>query len=106
MKIKASQQELTRAIRKLIGIDIIIDTVDEAKKALNMILEKTETSKNPFFKTLLTDILITQKVEHATTAMEHQVVFVIEFVLGDENYLPLEIELIQELQKIFTKGSA
>lgn len=100
MKIKVSENELTSAIQRLIGIDIIIDTVEEARRALNLILERTEASKRPEYQGIK-EINISQKVEHASTAMEHQTVFVIEFILADESHLSMEIALIQELQKIF-----
>jgi hypothetical protein len=100
MKIKVSEEEMTRAIQRIIGIDIIIDTVEEARKALNLILEQTEASKHPDYQGL-NEIKISQTVEHASTAMEHRTMYVIEFVLTDESHLPMEIALIQELQKIF-----
>ncbi len=100
MKIKVSEEQLTKAIERLIGIEIIVDTVEEARKALGLILQKTETTKRPDYKGFK-EIKLSQKVEHATTAMEHTTVFVIEFVLEDESQLPIEIALIQELQKVF-----
>ena len=100
MKIKVFEDQLARAIKRLIGIEVIIDTVDEARRGLALILEKTETSKRPDYKGLK-EIKITQKVEHATTAVEHKLAYVLEFVLEDESFLPMEISLIQELQKIF-----
>jgi|GEM_PF-848696 hypothetical protein len=104
MKIKVAQEDLTRAIQRLVGIDLIIDTVEEARKALRLILERTKVSQRDDFRGLK-EIKISQRVEHATTAMEHRTVFVIEFLLEDESYLPMEIELIQELQGIFRRPS-
>jgi len=100
MKIRVTEESLTHAIQRLIGVDIIIDTADEARRALNLILERTETSKTPEYKGI-EDIKISQRVEHATTAMEHKNAYVIEFILTDETHLSMEIALIQELQKIF-----
>jgi hypothetical protein len=102
MKIKVSEKQLTRAIERLIGINIILDTVDEARKALGLILDKTEASKRQEYAGLK-EMKISQKVEHATTAMEHKNVYVIEFVLENDSYLPMEIELIHELQQIFSQ---
>ncbi|MGQ9654654.1 MAG: hypothetical protein ACUVXD_11365 [Thermodesulfobacteriota bacterium] len=100
MKIKVSEEQLTKAIERLIGIDIIIDNEEEARRALGLILQKAETTKRPDYKGFK-EIKLTQRVEHATTAMEHTTVYVIEFVLEEESQLPIEIALIQELQKIF-----
>lgn len=100
MKIKVTEEELTRAIERFIGIEIILDTVEEARKALGLILEKTEASKRGDYQGLK-EMDITQKVEHTTTAMEHKNVYVIEFVIENDSFLPMEIALIKELQRIF-----
>ncbi len=100
MKIKVFEDQLARAIKRLVGIDVIVDTVEEARRGLSLILEKTETAKRPDYRGLK-EIKITQKVEHATTAVEHKLAYVLEFMLEDESFLPMEISLIQELQKIF-----
>jgi len=100
VKIKVFEDQMTRAIKRLVGIEIIIDTVEEARRGLGLILERTETAKREDFKGLK-EIRITQKVEHPTTAVEHKLAYIIEFVLEDDSYLPMEIALIQELQRIF-----
>jgi hypothetical protein len=104
MKIKVSEEQLTRAIQRLEGIDVILDTVDEARKALGLVLKRTECSKREDFRGLK-EIQIAQKVEHATTAMEHRPVYIIDFIVEDDSYLPMEIALIQELQRIFHEAT-
>lgn len=100
MKIKVFEDQMARAIKRLIGIEVIIDTVEEARRGLALILERTEAAKRPDYKGLK-EIRITQKVEHPTTAVEHKLAYILEFVLEDDSYLPMEIALIQELQRIF-----
>jgi hypothetical protein len=100
MKIKVFEDQLAKAIKRLVGIDVIVDTVEEARRGLGLILEKTEASNRPDYRGLK-EIRISQKVEHATTAVEHRVVYILEFVLEDDSHLPMEIALIQELQRIF-----
>ncbi len=105
MKIKVYEDQMTKAIKRLVGIEVIIDTVEEARKGLSLILERTETSKREDYKGLK-EIRITQKVEHPTTAVEHKLTYILEFILEDESYLPMEIALIQELQEIFRQYSS
>ncbi len=105
MKIKVYEDQMTKAIKRLVGIEVIIDTVEEARKGLALILERTETSKREDYKGLK-EIRITQKVEHPTTAVEHKLTYILEFILEDDSYLPMEIALIQELQEIFRQYSS
>lgn len=103
MKIKVFEDQMTRAIKRLVGIELIIDTVEEARRGLALILERTETAKRADYNGLK-EIRISQKVEHPTTAVEHKLAYILEFVLEDDSYLPMEIALIQELQRIFQQS--
>lgn len=100
MKIKVAEEKIIRAIKKLEGIDVILGSVEDARWAINLVLRKTEISKTEAFKGLK-EIKISSVVEHATTAIEHQTNYIIEFVLEDESYVDMEIGLIRELQRIF-----
>ncbi len=100
MKIKVAEEKIIRAIKKLEGIDVILGSVEDARWAINLVLRKTEISNTEAYKGLK-EIKISSVVEHATTAIEHQTNYIIEFVLEDESYVDMEIGLIRELQRIF-----
>ena len=100
MKIKVAEEKITRAIKKLEGIDIILGSVEDTRRAMTLILKKTAISKTEAYEGLK-EIKISSVVEHATTAVEHQTNYIIEFVLKDESYAEMEIALIRELQATF-----
>lgn len=100
MKIKIPEEKIIRAVKKLEKIDIILSSVDDARRAVNLILRKTEISKTEPYKGLK-EIKISSVVEHATTAVEHTTNYIVEFVTENESYVDMEIELIRELQGIF-----
>ena len=102
MRIKVRDEKMIRAIKKLVGIDIIFKNVEDAKKAMGMILHRTETAKNKEYEGLK-EIRMTQVVEHPTSAVESHIYYEIEFVLSDDRYLDMEIALIKELQGLFEK---
>jgi hypothetical protein len=103
MKIKVQDEKIIRAIKRLEGINIIIKTVEDAKRAMHLILRKTEISRTKDYEGLK-DILITQVVEHdATSAIEYKTYYEIEFVLTDDRFIDMEIALIKELQAMFEK---
>ena len=102
MRIKVRDEKITKAIKKLEGIDIILKNVEDAKKAVRLILRKTEVSRTRDFEGLK-DIVITQAVEHATSAVEYQTYYEIEFNLTDERFIEMEVALIKELQVMFEK---
>ena len=102
MRIKVQDEKIIKAIKKLEGIDIIIKTVEDAQKAMRLILRRTELSKTKEYEGLK-DIIITQVIEHPTSAVEYAVFYEIEIVLANENYNSMEIALIKELQGMFAK---
>lgn len=102
MRIKVRDEKIAKAIKNLEGIDIILKTVEDAKKAMNLILRKTEISRTKEFEGLK-NIAITQVVEHVTSAVEYQTYYEIEFILTDDRFIEMEIALIKELQAMFEK---
>jgi hypothetical protein len=103
MRIKVRDEKIIKAIKKLEGIDIILKTIEDAKNAMRLILRRTEVSRAKDYEGLK-DIVLTQVVEHATSAVENLSFFEIEFVLADPRYLEMEIALIKELQTMFEKS--
>lgn len=102
MRIKVRDEKIIKAIKRFEGIDVILHTVEDAKKAMRLILRRTEISKTPDYAGLK-DIVITQVVEHPTSAVEYHTYYEIEFILTDDRYTEMEIALIKELQSIFEK---
>lgn len=102
MRIKVRDEKLIRAIKKLVGIDIIFKNVEDARKAMGLILHRTEIAKSKEYEGLK-EIRMNQVVEHPTSAVESHIYYEIEFVLSDDRYLDMEIALIKELQGLFEK---
>ena len=103
MRIKVRDEKIAKAIKKLEGIDIVLKGVEDAKKALRLILRRTEISKTPDYAGLK-DISVTQVLESRTSAVENLIFYEIEFVLADDRYTDMEIGLIKELQSLFEKS--
>ena len=102
MRIKVRDEKIIKAIKKLEGIDIILKTIEDAKSAMRLILRKTELSRTKDYEGLK-DITIIQVVEHATSAVEYQIFYEVEFILTDARFMEMEIALIKELQTMFEK---
>ena len=102
MRIKVRDEKIIKAIKKLDGIDIILKNAGDAKNAMLLILHKTEISGTKDFEGIK-DIALTQVVEHATSAVEYQTYYEIEFLLTDDKFIKMEVNLIKELQDMFEK---
>ena len=100
MRIKVRDEKIIKAIHQLEGVAIVLKTVEDAKKAMGLILRQTKISKTKDYEGLK-DIALTQVVEHPTSAVEYHTYYEIEFILTDDRYLDMEIALIKELQVLF-----
>ncbi len=103
MKIKVQEEKIIRALKKLEGIEIILKTGEDGKKAIRLILQRTNISKTKDYEGLK-DMVVTRVIEHPTSAVEFKTYYEIELILTDERYLEMEIALIKELQTIFDKS--
>ncbi|MCX5909567.1 MAG: hypothetical protein NTY64_20950, partial [Deltaproteobacteria bacterium] len=65
MRIKVLDEKIVKAIKKLVGIDIVLKNADDAKRAMLLILRQMEISKTKEYEGLK-DLVITQVVEHPT----------------------------------------
>ncbi len=104
MRIKVQDEKIVRVIKKLEGIDIIIKTAEDARKAMRLILRRTEISRTKDYEGLK-DIVIAQAVEHdASSAIAYKTYYEVEFILTDDRFIDMEIALIKELQTMFEKS--
>ncbi len=102
MRIRVLDEKIVKAIKKLEGIDIVLKSVEDAQKAVRLILRKTDIAKTKEYEGLK-DIVITQVVEHPTSAVEYTIYYEIEFIIAGELHTDMEIALIKELQALFAK---
>lgn len=102
MRIKVRDEKIIKAIKKLEGIDIVLKNLDDAKKAIRLILRRTEISKTADYAGLK-DIAVSQVIESRTSAVENLIYYEIQFILADERYAEMEIGLIREIQSMFER---
>jgi len=102
MKIKVKREKLIKAVKSLQGIEVVLESSDDAKEALNLILARpglfksTEAGK-------LKDIHVTSVQEYKTSAVDYEVMFLLEFLFEDQVTLEIKVAVIKELQEFFDK---
>jgi hypothetical protein len=100
MKIKVESQKIVKAVKKLDGIEIVLENLEDAKEAVNLILfrtglfEKLQVAK-------LKDVTVTSYQKYETTAVDYKMIFLLEFVFEEESALDKKVDVIKELQDFF-----
>ena len=102
MKIKVESQKIIKAVQKLDGIEIVVENLEDAKEAINLILTRTglfEKHKEAKLK----DVTVTSYQKYETTAVDYKMIFLLEFVFETNTSLDAKVTAIKELQGFFNK---
>jgi hypothetical protein len=102
MKAKVEREKIIKAVKKLDGIEIVLENDNDAKEAINLILRKTELfTKDEYTK--LRDVKVTSLQEYETSAVNYKMVFLLEFQFEENVSLDTKVAVLKELQEFFNK---
>ena len=102
MKIKVDAEKIIKAVKKLDGIEIVLENLEDAKEAINLILLRTglfEKNKAADLK----DVKVTSFQKYETTAVDYKMIFLLEFIFQDDISIDNKVSALKELQDFFNK---
>jgi hypothetical protein len=102
MKIKIESEKILKAIKKLDGIEIVLENLDDAKEAINLVLLRTglfEKHKDAHLK----EVKVTSFQKYETTAVDYKMIFLLEFIFEDDVALDSKVGVLKEFQGFFNK---
>jgi hypothetical protein len=102
MKIKVESEKIVKAVKKLDGIEIVLENLEDAKEAINLILLRTglfDKHKDAEVK----DVKVTSSQKYETTAVDYKMIFLLEFVFEDGISLDDKVAVLKEFQGFFNK---
>jgi hypothetical protein len=102
MKIKVEGEKIIKAVKKLDGIEIVLENLEDAKEAINLILLRTglfDKHKDAELK----DVKVTSFQKYETTAVDYKMIFLLEFLFDDGVALDIKVSVLKELQDFFNK---
>lgn len=102
MKIKVESEKIIKAVKKLNGIEIILENPEDAKEAIDLIFSKSDIfEKNEFDRPK--DVKVSAFQEYRTSAVDYKMIFSLEFLFEKEVPLEKEVSFIKALQEFFSK---
>jgi hypothetical protein len=102
MKIKVESEKIVKAVKKLFGVEMVLESVEDAKEALNLILSKKDIFKEENFGSLK-DVNVSSYQEYKTSAVDYKMVFLLDFVFQGHVSEEIKVRTIKELQDFFNK---
>ena len=102
MKIKVEGDKIVKGVKKVEGIEIVLENPGEAKEGIDLILRKTGLFDEDAYRGLK-DIKVTAFQRYETSAVEYKMIFLLEFLFEDDVSLDTKVSAIRELQAFFDK---
>jgi len=102
MKIKVERDKIIQAVKKLEGIELVLDDAGDAREALDLILGRSDLFASGHFRKLK-DLKVTAIQEYKTSAVDYTIQFVLEFVFEDDVTADMKAAFIKDLQGYFNK---
>jgi len=96
MKIKVESEKIIKAVKKLDGIEIVLENPDDAKEAINLILRKADLFKEGDYGKLR-DVKVSSFQEYKTSAVDYKMIVL------DDISLDTKVAVIKDLQEFFGK---
>jgi hypothetical protein len=102
MKVKIEGDKIIKAVKKLDGIEMVLENAGDAKEALDLILRKAGLLKQGDFG-VLKDLKVSSFQEYRTSAVDYKMVFLLEFIFEEGASADIKVQMIKDLQEFFSK---
>ena len=102
MKIKVESEKIVKAVKKLEGVEMVLENAEDAKEALSLILRRTDLLKVEDLAKLI-EVKVSSFQEYKTSAVDYTMVFLLEFSFRPDMSAESKVAVIKALQEFFTK---
>jgi len=102
MKIKMESEKIVKAVKKLEGIEMVLENAEDAKEALNLLLRRSDLL-NIGDLGKLKEVKVSSFQEYKTSAVDYTMVFLLEFVFVPDAPPEAKVAVIKALQEFFNK---
>jgi hypothetical protein len=102
MKIKVESEKIIKAVKKLEGIEMVLENAEDAKEALNLILRRADLLKAGDLGKLK-DVKVSSFQEYKTSAVDYAMVFLLDFFFVPDTPAESKVAVIKALQEFFNR---
>jgi hypothetical protein len=102
MKIKVKGEKLVKAVQKMYGIEIEVESPEDAREAIDLILSKMANEVEIDYKKL-EEIEVKPERRYETSAVDYKMTFLLTFSFKDEASVETRVAVIKDFQEFFAK---
>ena len=93
---------MVQAVKKLEGIEMVLENAEDAREALNLILRRTDLLKVGDLGKLI-EVNVSSFQEYKTSAVDYSMVFLLELSFRPDVSTESKVAVIKALQEFFNK---
>jgi hypothetical protein len=102
MKIKVESEQIIKAVKKLNGIEILLENPSDAKEAMDLIFSNSDLFEGEDHDKPK-DVTVSSIQEYKTSSVDYKMIFLLEFQFEEEVPLEKKVLFIKVLQEFFAK---
>jgi hypothetical protein len=102
MKIKVESEKIVKAVKKLDGIEIVLENHDDAKEAIDLLLSSADRFRKEDYENLKNVNVISFR-DYETSSVDYKMIFLLEFIFEENISSDRKVSLIKDLQDFFNK---
>jgi hypothetical protein len=102
MKIKVESEQIIKAVKKLNGIEILLENPSDAKEAMDLIFSNSDLFEGEDHDKPK-DVTVSSIQEYKTSSVDYKMIFLLEFQFEEEVPLEKKVSFIKVLQEFFAK---
>ena len=100
MKIRVEKKKIVQALKKLEGIEIVLEGEDDAREALDLVMGREDNFSGPEFQSLR-EVRVSEAREYKTSAVEYQISYLMDFVFHEGTAPEQKAAVIKKVQSFF-----
>ncbi len=102
MKIKVKGEKLVKAVQKMYGIEIEVESPGDAREAIDLILRRMAGEAKIGYEEL-EEIEVTPERRYETSAVNYKMTFLLTFSFKDDASVDTRVAVIKDFQEFFAK---
>jgi len=103
VKIKVEKEKIISALRKLEGIEIVLEDANDAKEAMELILAREDLFGDGEYAKPK-DVSVNQMQEYRDSSVDYKILYLLDFIFEDDVVLGAKASFIKKLQNFFDKA--
>ncbi len=104
MKIQVESEKIVKALKKLEGVELVLESPGDAMEALSLIVSKARLTGGEGSISPVKEVKVTSLQKYETSAVNYKLVFLLEFLFTETTPVEERVATVKRIQDFFNKA--